>query len=217
MPTQQAEETVQLPVQITLRNIPFPELIEPEIRQRAARLDRYYDRITSCRVLLERAHRHHVDGSHFHVRIDLGVPGGEIVVSRDSSLHGAEQDLDQARERKQDEAAPVSKHARVAVRDAFDTARRRLQDYARRQRRDTKFHESPPHGKVVQLSAEGYGFIATTDGREIYFHRHSLIDSNFDDVQVGAEVSFVEEAGEQGPQASTVRVLRKHHYQDAHP
>jgi ribosome-associated translation inhibitor RaiA len=132
---------MQLPVQITLRHVPFPDLIEPDVRRRAAKLDRYYDRIMSCRVLVERTHRHHVGGTHFHVRIDLGVPGGEVIVSRASSLHGTAQDIDQERERKQNEVDPVHKHARVAVREAFDIARRRLQDYARRQRGSVKVHE----------------------------------------------------------------------------
>lgn len=208
---------VQVAVQVTLRNIPFPELIEPEIHERALKLERYYNRIMSCRVLVERTHRHHLDGNRFHVRIDLGVPGGEIVVNRNSNLHGEKQDLDKERERKQDEVQAVRKHVHVAVREAFDAARRRLQDYARRQRGDTKLHQLPLHGLVVRLSPDGYGFIATSEGREIYFHRHSLIDSSFDNLQVGAEVAFTEEAGEQGPQASTVRPLRKHHYQDARP
>ena len=146
-PVLQASENgghiVQLPVQITLRNVPVPELIEPEIHERVLKLDRYYDHIMSCRVLVERTHRHHADGNRFHVRIDLGVPGGEIVVKRDSSLHGEKQHLEQARERKQDEVEAVRKYARVAVREAFDAARRRLQDYARRQRGDTKVHASP--------------------------------------------------------------------------
>lgn len=208
---------VQLPVQVTIRGVPSPELVEPEIRERAARLDRYYESIMSCRVLVERVHRHHQDGSQFHVRIDLGVPGGEIVVNRDSSLHATEQDVDQTRERKQDELHPVNKHVRVAIRDAFDTARRRLQDYARRQRADTKLHETPLHGRVVRLLGDGYGFIGTPDEREIYFHRHSVIGDKFEDLHVGSEVAFAEEPGEQGPQASSVRVLRKHHYQDARP
>ena len=208
---------MQLPLQVTFRDVPFADLIEPEIRRRAAGLDRYYDRIVSCRVLVERTHRHHLDGNRFHVRIDLGVPGSEIVINRDSSLHGTEQDVDQERERKQHEVHSVHKHARVAVREAFNLARRRLQDYGRRQRGDTKSHETPLHGRVVRVSADGYGFIATSEGREIYFHRGSLIGGKFDDLRVESEVAFAEEAGEHGPQASTVRMLRKHHYRDAPP
>jgi hypothetical protein len=145
---------VELPVQVTFRDVPFADLIEPEIRRRAARLDRYYDRIVSCRILVERSHRHHLNGGRFHVRIDLGVPGGEIVINRESSLHGTEQDVDQERERKQDEVHSVHKHARVAVRKAFDAARRRLQDYGRRQRGDTKLHATPLRGRLPKLSRQ---------------------------------------------------------------
>ena len=51
---------------------------------------------------------------------------------------------------------------------------------------------------------------AAPDGREIYFHRNSVLDAGFDRVSVGAEVRFVEEEGVRGPQASTVRLVGKH-------
>jgi cold shock CspA family protein/ribosome-associated translation inhibitor RaiA len=208
---------VKLPLQITLRYVSTADRLEADVRKRAAALERYYQAIMSCRVLVERTHRHHRDGSRFHVRIDLGVPGGEIAVSHDSSIHGRARRVRQARERKGDELDAVHKHVQVAVRDAFATARRRLQDYARRQRGDVKLHEVPLHGRVARLLPDGQGFIAGSDGREVYFHRRSLIGSRFEDVEVGTDVAFVEEPGDRGPQASTVRVLGKHHYVDAMP
>jgi len=91
-------------------------------------------------------------------------------------------------------------------------ARRRLEDFAREQRGTVKAHEVPTHGDVVELSkADGYGFIQASEQR-IYFNRASVLDDAFDDLTVGASVAFVEEQGEKGPQASTVRVLGKHHY-----
>ena len=58
---------------------------------------------------------------------------------------------------------------------------------------------------------QDYGRIQASDGRDIYFHRNSLVRGEYDDLEVGSEVRFVEEAGEQGPQASTVHVVGKHH------
>jgi cold shock CspA family protein len=95
----------------------------------------------------------------------------------------------------------------VAIRDAFDAARRRLEDYAGRQRGAVKSHEERHRARVSRLfPEEGYGFLATPDGREIYFHRHSVLHPGFDRLAIGTEVRFVEESGEKGPQASTVAI-----------
>jgi cold shock CspA family protein len=142
----------------------------------------------SCRVVVEAPVRHHRKGGPYKVRIDLTVPGDELVINRQ-----ADEDL------------------YVAIRDAFHAARRRLEDYARRQRGAVKVHEPFPHARVVKLfPEEGYGFLETSDGREVYFHRNSVIDSGFDRLEIGAEVRFAEESGEHGPQASTVIIAGKH-------
>ena len=129
---------METPVQITFRNLTPSEYLEAEIRERAARLDTYYERILECRVLVELPHRHHRRGNRFHVRIELKVPGEDIVVTQEPSpgpaIDNAETEDVALALRKAEEAVPVHKYASVAVREAFDVARRRLQDYARRQR-----------------------------------------------------------------------------------
>ncbi|HVN83433.1 MAG TPA: HPF/RaiA family ribosome-associated protein [Candidatus Binatia bacterium] len=183
---------MQLPVQITFRGMKPSEAVEARIRERAAKLDGYYDRIMSCRVVVEAPHRHHHQGKLFHVRVDVKVPDGELVVSREPAEHHAHEDVF------------------VAVRDAFNAVQRRLEDYGRRQRRDVKTHETPPAARVAKLfPADDYGFIETPDQREVYFHRHSVLNGGFDRLTVGTEVQFVEELGDQGPQASTVRILKR--------
>jgi len=187
---------MQLPLQITFRGIPPSAAIESKIRSKSAKLDVLYDRIMGCRVVVEAPHRRHHQGRLYHVRIDLTLPGGELVVNRDPAEHHAYED------------------AYVAIRDAFDAAARQLEDYARRQRADTKIHEpaAASHGRIAKLfTEEGYGFIATSDGREIYFHRNSVLDDAFSRLAVGGEVRFSEEDGDKGPQASTVRLVGKHH------
>jgi cold shock CspA family protein len=102
----------------------------------------------------------------------------------------------------------------VAVRDAFDAARRRLQDRARRLEGRVKAHDVPLHGKVVRLFPyEGYGFVAASDGREIYFHKNSVIKKSFEKLVEGSEVRLVvaEKESAEGPQASTVEFVGKHH------
>jgi len=187
------EPAMQIPLQITFRGMAPSAAVEAKIRERAAKLDRYYRRIMGCRVIVETPHRHHHQGKLFHVRVDLTVPGGELLVRREPARHHAYEDVF------------------VAVRDAFDAIQRQLEDYVRRQRGQVKAHEEQPVGRIVRLFPdEGYGFIATADGREIYFHRNSVLDAAFKRLAVGDAVAFVEEAGDKGPQASTVRVLGTH-------
>ena len=185
---------MQLPLQITFRHMEPSPAVEAKVRERADKLERFFDQITACRVAVEAPHRHHHQGTLYQVRVDLTVPGEELVVSRDPGLNHGHEDV------------------YVAVRDAFDAAERRLEEYARRQRREVKTHEEPPHGRIIEmLPAEDYGRILTTDGREVYFHRHSVVDGDFDRLEVGEEVRFSEEQGAQGPQASTVHVLGRQH------
>jgi cold shock CspA family protein len=174
---------MQVPLQITARDVSLSEAAEVDIQAKAANLDTYYNGIVGCRVVVEGPGRHHRKGL-FAVRIDLSVPGAELVVDRQ-----ADEDL------------------YVAIRDAFDAVRRRLEDYARRQRGVVKSHEEPSRAQVNRLfPEEGYGFLETPDGREIYFHRHSVLPPGFDQLAIGTEVRFVEEPGEKGPQASTVAI-----------
>jgi len=185
---------MQIPLQVTFRNIGRSEAIEVKIRERAEKLERFYEGIVGCRVIVEELHQHHRKGNHFHVRVDLTVPDAELVASREPDEHHRYADV------------------YIAIRDAFDALERQLEDYARRQDRRVKVHEVPPHGRISELyPAEGYGKISTPDGRMIYFHRNSVVGADFDRLQVGAEVRFSEEAGERGPQASTVHPIGKHH------
>lgn len=102
------------PLRITFRDIPPSEAVEQRIRQRAERLERVNGRITSCHVVVEAPHRHHKKGFAYNVRIDLTLPGHEIVVNREPAQRSSHQDL------------------YVAVRDAFDAAHRQLEEHSRK-------------------------------------------------------------------------------------
>jgi cold shock CspA family protein len=181
---------MKLPLEVAFENLPRSEAVAEEVRARADKLNEFYGRIMRCRVVVAVPHKHHVHGNFYQVRIDLTVPGEEIAVNREAPEHAPHKDV------------------QVAIRDAFDAARRKLEDYARRRRHDVKSHEPAPHAKVARVYAEGgYGFLETSDGREVYFHRNSVLHGRFDALEPGTEVTFVEEAGEKGPQASTVAVV----------
>jgi cold shock CspA family protein len=202
-----------IPTQVTFRGLTHSDALESDVLERVAWLEQFYAGIVRCRVIVELPHRHRRDGRHFHVRIEITVPGGEpIVISPEPSLHGRLKHVGADVHRKETEIEAVHRYAAVAIREAFDAARRRLEDVAREQRGAVKTHEVPAHGEVVELeTADGYGFIQSGENR-VYFHRASVLDDAFDDLSIGTRVAFVEEQGEQGPQASTVRVLGKHHY-----
>ena len=199
---------MQLTPTITFRGIEPSAALEAEIRARIDKLQTYDDSIIGCRVLVERTQRHHQAGNRYHVRIDVTVPGKELVVAHEASLHAADQDIHLAKTTKQDETDPERKHAFVAVGEAFDVARRQLQDYARRHRGAVKTTARQPRGRVVQLfPIDEYGYIEAEDGHEVYFQKSSVLKGAFDRLTVDSEVSFVEEAGEKGPQASTVKLV----------
>ncbi len=185
---------MQEELQITWRDMESSEALEAKIREQVQLLERFYDRITACRVVVEQLHRHKHKGNLFNVRIDLSVPGSEIVVNRESGKDHAHED-------------PY-----VVVRDAFRAAKRQLEDYVRRHRGDVKAHVLPPHGRIVELHPESdYGRLESSDGRLVYFHRNSLLNRDLDTLEIGTEVRFAEEMGDEGPQASSVSVIGKHH------
>lgn len=181
-------------LQITFRDMPHSDALETHIREKAAKLDEFYEHIMGCHVVIEQPHGHKHQGKLFHVAIDLTVPTGELVVNRAPKAHQAHED------------------AYVAIRDAFDAMRRKLQDFSRKQRGDVKAHNSPSHGTISELEPyQDYGRILTSEGRDVYFNRNSVIDGEFASLEVGAEVRFDEESGDEGPQASTVHLVGKHH------
>ena len=187
---------MQLPLQITFRHMESSDAVTARIRERAGELERFFDRIISCRVVVECRHPRRQQGNLFRFRIDLKVPGREITVGRDPAAHKAHEDV------------------YVAIRDAFDTTRRLLEDYVREARGDVKLHAVPDHGRIARLLPEqSCGFILSADGNEIYFHRNSVMNGGFDKLAVGDEVRFVAQHGEsaEGAQASTVVPLGKHH------
>ncbi len=114
---------MQLPVQITYRHMEPSEAVAAMIHEKAAKLGQFYNRIMSCGIVVEAPSRPQRLGNQCRVRIDITVPGGEIVVNRDPA------------------AQTEFKEMAIALRDAFDAARRQLEDYARRQRGEVKCHE----------------------------------------------------------------------------
>lgn len=116
---------MKLPLQVSFRHMHHSDAIEAIVREKAAKLDLFAEHIMGCRVVVAPAGKHHQHGNLYEVRIDLTVPGEEIAVTHESSEHTEYRDI------------------RVALRDAFDSARRKLQDYVRRKHGAVKAKKAP--------------------------------------------------------------------------
>jgi ribosomal subunit interface protein len=176
---------MKLPLEISARDVRINDETEELIRDKALKLDRFYDQIIGCRVKVDVPHRSQRRGIMYNVRIDITVPGGELIVKREP-----DEDL------------------RVAIVNSFETAQRRLTGYADRQRGEVKTHFEKPVARVVRIfTEEGYGFLMTPEGREVYFHKNAVLDGKFEVLNVGMEVTFIEQSGDKGSQASSVSVV----------
>jgi cold shock CspA family protein len=185
---------MQVPLNVTFRNVRKNAAIENLVRNQADKLERVCDHIVSCRVAIEKPQKHQKSGNSFRVRVDVAVPPEhEVVVTREAG----EGDLH--------EQLPT------VIRDAFGAMRRRLRKLVEKQHGDVKTHpEQEVGGLVVRLFREqGYGFIKSLDGQEVYFHKKSLPGDQFDRLEIGSGVQWHEEEGVEGPQASTVRIIDK--------
>jgi cold shock CspA family protein/ribosome-associated translation inhibitor RaiA len=184
---------MQIPLQISFENMEPSEAARAAIGREVERLEKYRHHITGCRVAVIAPSTRHRHGSVYRINLWVTIPPHEnIVVSHQSS----------------DDQSHV--HVEAAIKDAFAAARHQIEALTQRANGDVKLHEVESHGRVSKITAD-YGFIATSDGREIYFHRNSVIDNAFDRLSVGSEVRFAEELGEKGAQTSTVHLIGKHH------
>jgi len=128
-----------IPTQITFHGLKHRDDIESDIRERVTWLEQFYSGIVRCRVLVEVPHRHHRGGSHFHIGVELTVAGGApIVVSHEPSLHRQSKNVEEVT--KESEIDGERRYARAAIHEAFDAARRSVEDFAREQRGAVKAH-----------------------------------------------------------------------------
>jgi ribosomal subunit interface protein len=125
---------MQIPLQIIFHNMEPSDAVEANIKEKAAKLERFSDKITSCRVTVEAPHKHHHKGNIYHIAVDVTVPDAEIVVSRNPHDNHAHEDI------------------YVAIRDAFNSTRRRLEDYELKRRGKIKHHQiyEPVPGQLAE-------------------------------------------------------------------
>jgi ribosome-associated translation inhibitor RaiA/cold shock CspA family protein len=181
---------MDIPLEIAWHNVEKSDSLETRIRDRVEKLHRYFNRINSCRIVVEMPHRSQHNAQAFHLRIEVRVPEDEIVVSNDPGDRQDHFDLN------------------TTVRDAFDAMERRLEAHSQMMRGETKTLSGPPQGRVIRKFAD-YGFVKMNDGQEIYFAPNAVVTGDFDALEVDAavELTIAEGEGAMGPQASMVRPI----------
>jgi ribosomal subunit interface protein len=190
---------MQVPVEIHFVNLDRSDAVESVVRQRVEKLERFYDGITSCIVMIDAPHRQHRKGNAYDVRIEARVPGTELVVANKPGDVNAHHDL------------------HIAVRDAFDAMERMVRKWKEQLKDPPKARESPLQGRISELhGGDGYGYVQATDGRLVYFHKNSVVGTPFEQLNQDDPVELVVQSEEsaKGPQASTVKPIRPMEYID---
>ena len=185
-------------LELRIADVPDRDWVEAMVREQVAKLERHTPNITSCHVAVERPNAHPTSGAWYRVRIEVRLAGADPFVVRREPGDGEITD-------------DVSK----TVHDAFAAADRKAREMVRQMRGDVKQHPAQEMAGIVTELHPDYGLLYSADGRKIYFHAHSVIDFPFEHLREGMGVTFVEEDGEEGPQASTLRVV-DHRGRDGH-
>lgn len=185
---------MEVPVQIDFQGTEVSDALRAHVQERMDELEQRFGRIIAGRVAIKAPGHRHRTGGNFAVRVHLTLPNGRHV------------DVDRTPDADERHSEPL-----FAVDDAFNRARRQLQDEVRRMQGAVKVHDGPPVATIARLDPSGeFGFLKVQDGDEIYFHHNALVNARMNDLRVGTRVTFAEAIGDKGPQASTVRLLGKH-------
>ena len=190
---------MQIQPQVTFKEIDRSDEIEARVRERIKGLEKVSDRITSCHVRVRAPHQRHRKGAQYVIDIDVITPSGSVHIGREPGDNFAHEDVN------------------VAIRDAFNAAERKLRKLKERHKGRPEVLSAPLQGRIEVLDPEdGFGQIATTDGRLIYFHKHSLVGGTFSDLTVGdvVELSIDYEDSDEGPHASMVRPISTRKFVD---
>lgn len=167
--------------------------VETYILERVQRLDRFADGITSCRVSLTRDQASHHKGNRYSVMVEVRTPPNHDLAARKGKV-----------------IRDLQAQLPALINLAFGAIERQLKKTAALRRGEDKRHDGQAHGIVEKLFEEGYGFLrAVGDGRQVYFHRNSVLHGDFERLAIGTEVRFTPQDGDQGPQASSVQIVAK--------
>lgn len=188
---------MQIPLSISFHNCDGSEAVEDHVRDHVSRLEGIYDRLTACRVRIDQRADNVNHSIPPVVRIELSLPGRkDIVVAH-------EPDRLQRKFQRPD--------IRNAINEAFRIAERQLAEYKEQlnDRTAPERHEAAQEflGQVAEINPQDdFGFLLTKEGSNLYFHRNSMLNGDFDRLKRGQPVTYVEDVGDTGPIATKVRV-----------
>ncbi len=185
---------MKVPLEITYRNVPKTDALETLVGEKVRKLEEVCPYISSCHIAIEKVHDRPSSGSPYRVRLDITVPPSHELAAVSNPGAGTQYD-------------PLE----TVIRHAFDAARRQLLELKQRQRQQVKTHPAQTTTALVTrlFPEQGYGFLRTLEGQEIYFHRNSVLHEDFERLEIGTGVHFFLDQGEEGPQASTVQIVDK--------
>ena len=184
---------MRVPLDISYQGLSRSKAIEELIRNDAAKLEKVCDNLISCRVGLRLDQKSSTSGNEYRMRIEMRMPPGHnLVVTNTPGGKDDNSDLP------------------AMIKTTFKIAHRRLRQQMEKQQGEKKRHpDQEVGGFVTKIYADdGYGFLRSLDGEEIYFHRNSIVGARFEHLEPGAGVTYTAELGEKGLQASTVQVIQ---------
>lgn len=187
-----SRDTSQLVPEIIFHDVDRSQWVEDYIGERLRRLERFAHGITRCHVTLKQEQASHTKGNLYSVMVEVRVPPQHELVAT-----------------KQKEIGDMSTQMPALINSTFGAIERQLKRTAALRRHEEKSHDGQPHALVEKLH-EDYGFLRTVaDNRQIYFHRNSVLNDDFDRLSVGTEVRLSVEEGNDGPQASSLQIVSK--------
>ncbi len=183
---------MQIPLEISYRDVNKTPELDSLVREKIDKLEKICDYMTSGRVAIEKPQQNLKAGSPFRVRLEFRIPPQHQIIVKREPGEGDRND-------------PLE----AVIRDAFEAARKQIRELVDKNRKEIKKHPEQEVSAIVNriFPEEGYGFIRSMDGRDIYFHKNSVVNNEFGSIKEGTGVRFFEEQGEKGPQASTVQVV----------
>ena len=215
---------MQVPPEITIKNVEATPELDKLLQQQIARLERISSHIVSLHVSIEKEQGRHQEGNPYRVLLDIRIPPNhQLVVKRQSVLH-----VDAKPQAKDEPGEEAEKHASVTsrkdeplpalVRRTFDSARRQLETLIERQRGETKAHPQNQVTAFIErlLREDGYGFLRTIEGEQIYFSKNSTLHGEWERMEVGTGVRYSAEEGEKGLQATSIEIVDKRGSNEMH-
>ncbi len=208
---------MQVPPEISVKGFKMTPAVEKLLEKQIDRLEKVCDYITSVRVAIEKEQNRHQTGNPYRIRLDIRVPPNHELVTKHQSVIHKDMRVPPKNEAEPEAALnrlpklPKYEVLSTAIRNTFDSARRQLEKLVELQRKNVKNHpNNQVMGYVEKINRdEDYGFIRSNDGQQVYFHKNSTLHDEWERLQVGTGVRFVEEEGEKGLQASSLELVDK--------